>query len=359
MKITWRNIIITLVMVLTLVVIWYFFDLAIYLFLASILALVGYPLASRMSKLRIGKRSLPLSVASAITVLIILVVMLSFLATVIPLIAYQVDKIAQIDFNQIALKLDQPLKDVEGVLKENKFMSGSETLAGLVTRRLSTLLSFTSLSTLVSSILVNTGTFLFALSTILFLTFFFIKDEALIRKRIFDLLPDRHSDKLMMVIDKIKGLLSRYFVGVVIEIVSVITLITVGLLIFGVEGAVLLGIFGGFMNIIPYLGPIIGTVLSCILGIITVLATGDVTAILPTLMKIIGVFVAANLVDNMILQPIIFSTSVKAHPVEIFLVIIMGGTLAGIAGMIFAIPVYTIVRTIGYEVYQYLRNNRD
>jgi predicted PurR-regulated permease PerM len=71
--------------------------------------------------------------------------------------------------------------------------------------------------------------------------------------------------------------------------------------------------------------------------------------VLVTAIIVVLVFSAANLIDNIILQPIIYSTSVKAHPVEIFLVIIMAGSLAGIPGMILAIPGYTVLRIVARE----------
>ncbi len=128
-----------------------------------------------------------------------------------------------------------------------------------------------------------------------------------------------------------------------------ITLITTGLTIFGVENAVLIGFFGGLMNIIPYLGPLIGALIGVILAISTILSTGMYSELLSITFIILGVFLVAKLIDDFILQPLIYSNSVKAHPVEIFLVILIAGTMAGITGMILAIPTYTVLRIIAKE----------
>jgi len=125
-----------------------------------------------------------------------------------------------------------------------------------------------------------------------------------------------------------------------------ITLISLGLTIFGIENALLIGFLGGMMNIIPYLGPVIGASMGVALGITTVISNGMFDQILPVVLIIIGTFLGSNLIDNMVLQPFIYSSSVKAHPLEIFVVLLMGGSLAGIIGMILAIPTYTVIRVI-------------
>jgi len=133
------------------------------------------------------------------------------------------------------------------------------------------------------------------------------------------------------------------------------TLESAGLLIFGVPNAILIGFFGGLMNVIPYLGPIIGAVLGIILATLSELSVSNYDGLAITIFTVIAVFGAANLVDNFILQPQIYSRRVKAHPVEVFLVIILGGQLAGIAGMILAIPTYTIIKVIAREFAQRMK----
>jgi predicted PurR-regulated permease PerM len=133
------------------------------------------------------------------------------------------------------------------------------------------------------------------------------------------------------------------------------TLITLGLLIFGVENALLIGFFGGVMNIIPYVGPIIGSCIGIMLGITSILVQGSYDLLLPEFLKLAGVFLAVNFIDNNILVPYIYSNSVKAHPLEIFFVIIMGGSLAGILGMLLAIPVYTLLRVIARQFFHQFR----
>jgi len=133
-----------------------------------------------------------------------------------------------------------------------------------------------------------------------------------------------------------------------------IILLYVGMAILGVKGALLMAFIGGLLNAIPYLGPLIGALCACLFGAVDCLAANEYHTILPTVLKIAGTFIGANLIDNIVLQPLIYSKSVKTHPVEIFLVIIMAGSFAGILGMLFAIPVYTMIRTIVIEIFNYV-----
>jgi predicted PurR-regulated permease PerM len=92
------------------------------------------------------------------------------------------------------------------------------------------------------------------------------------------------------------------------------------------------------MNIIPYLGPLIGGAIGISLGIISTLAGGSYNEILPLILKLLGTFIVANFIDNNILIPVIYSRSVKSHPLEIFLIIIIGGGIAGIVGCYLPYP---------------------
>ncbi len=140
-----------------------------------------------------------------------------------------------------------------------------------------------------------------------------------------------------------------------LELLGVMSLIAIGLWIFGIENALLIGFFGGIMNIIPYIGPIIGSTIGIILGLTGVLVSGTFNELLPVFFKLAGIFLVVNFIDNNILAPLIYSKSVKSHPLEIFFVIIMGGSLAGLLGMLLAVPVYTILRVIAREFFQQFR----
>lgn len=187
------------------------------------------------------------------------------------------------------------------------------------------------------------------------MTFFFLRDEKLFFRSIMLIVPLRYQEEAENILTSSKRLLSRYFIGIVIEILTMMFLLSLGLKLLGVKNALMIGFFGGLMNVIPYLGPVMGAILGVVIGVTAQLSYGLYGDLFMVIVKILGTFIGANLIDNMVLQPLIYSSSVKAHPLEIFLVILLAGSLAGIPGMILAIPTYTVVRIIAKEFLSQLR----
>ena len=162
--------------------------------------------------------------------------------------------------------------------------------------------------------------------------------------------PDSYTLQMNNIIRDSRVMLTRYMFGLIAELLCMMILIFIGLSIFGVNNALIIAVIGGFMNIIPYLGPLMGGAIGVVIGIISNLGISAFAMILPNTLEIIGVFIAANAVDNFVLQPTIYSKSVFAHPIEIFLVILMAGNIGGVVGMIIAIPSYTLIRIIAKQL---------
>lgn len=169
------------------------------------------------------------------------------------------------------------------------------------------------------------------------------------------LTPTQYADEVNNILERTKTLLSRYFIGVILEVLLVGGLISIGLSLLGVENAFVIGFFAGLFNVIPYLGPVIGAVLGVVFAVLGALEMDFNSYILPLALKVLVVIVIVQLVDNLVLQPFIYSSSVKAHPLEIFLVILMAGNVAGVGGMILAIPAYTILRVVAKEFFDQFR----
>lgn len=112
-----------------------------------------------------------------------------------------------------------------------------------------------------------------------------------------------------------------------------------------------MGLIAGIMNVIPYLGPVLGTTIGLVLGIAGNLDLNFYDELVPLTIYMVLVFITVQLIDNTLFQPLIYSSSVNAHPLEIFLVIMIAASLAGIAGMILAIPTYTILRVFAKEFF--------
>ena len=168
------------------------------------------------------------------------------------------------------------------------------------------------------------------------------KDSKLFENSLMTLVLDNKETRLQKSINKIKDLLSRYFVGLVLQISVLFLIYTIGLLIIGVENAIVIAFLCALINLIPYLGPMIGGAIMIFLTMTSNLGESFNEVIVPTTLKVLVVIIIGQLIDNFISQPLIFSKSVKSHPLEIFLIIIIGGLLFGIVGMIVAGDAFTV-----------------
>src|SRR5690606_27255759 len=142
--------------------------------------------------------------------------------------------------------------------------------------------------------------------------------------------------------DSISNLLRRYSIGLLAEIFMVMLLVTIGLTLVGLgfNHAAVIGLVCGMFNVIPYLGPWMRAIVGWLICASLTIDADFMRHTLPTLGFMTLVFASVQLIDNVLFQPFIYSSSVKAHPLEIFIVILAAGSMAGIVGMILAIPVY-------------------
>jgi len=334
---------------------WYFSGLVLYIFLAFVFSLIGKPIAQLFHRIKIYKYRIPYGVSAFLTMLVFILFVVLIFRFFVPMLTREAKVFAGINYDDLSRNLSYLLDNVQDFLYSNNLMAEHETLVGLVTENIKDFANLTNFSNLLGGVVSATGSFLMGLFAVFFLTFFFIKDDIRLEGLAQFFFDEKHADRLTVVSEKINTLLSRYFIGLLVEIATMIILLYIGMAIFGIRAALLMAFFGGMLNAIPYLGPLIGVLCSCLFGAVNCLSVNDYQAIMPVMLEIGGTFIVANLIDNIVLQPLIYSQSVKAHPVEIFLVIIMGGSFAGILGMLFAIPVYTMLRTIVVEIFNYVK----
>ncbi len=205
--------------------------------------------------------------------------------------------------------------------------------------------------------------FMMAIFSILFIAFFFLKEQGLVDSIIKAIVPDRFEGKSLKAMDETTTMLIRYFLGIVTQVTIITVFVSTFLGILGVKNALLIGFFAALMNIIPYLGPIFGAAFAIIITVSSNIDLSFYDEMLPLLGKVALVFVIMQLLDNILLQPFIFSRSVKAHPLEIFIVVLIGSKFGGVIGMVLAIPAYTVFRVIAriflseFKVIQSLTKN--
>ncbi|MEE9437710.1 MAG: AI-2E family transporter [Saprospiraceae bacterium] len=199
---------------------------------------------------------------------------------------------------------------------------------------------------LFKSIVGTLGSLIIGLMSVLFIAFFFLREQGLFNNMISGIVPDKYEKKTLQAISGSSNMLIRYFIGVLAQVSIITIFVSLALRILGVENALLIGFFAALINIVPYVGPILGATFAIVITISSNLGLPFYDAVLPLLFKVTIVFLFMQLLDNFILQPNIFSKSVKAHPLEIFLIVLIGANIAGVVGMILAIPAYTVLRVV-------------
>lgn len=328
--------------------VWYFWHIVIYIIIAGILALIGQPIDRFYTKhlrFRNFKLSQTLSAALAFFTLFLALFLLTIFF--VPLVMEEVRIISSLDRNTIIASLQKPIENIDKILHNLNIDYESANLQSHLQEKLVSFFTITNLTRVINQFINALGDFFIAVFTIGFFTFFFLRDENLIISSIFSLIPEKHSEKFKKSWLDSEDLFKRYFIGVLIEALLVMIFISIGLWIAGIKHAVLLGLFAGLLNIIPYIGPLISCVFALVIGLTT---NPDMTT-LSVILKIVIILPVVNFADNFFLQPMIYSSSVKAHPVEIFLVILVGATMGGIGGMILAVPLYTVLRVFVKEFF--------
>ena len=331
--------------------IWYFSTIFFYIIIAAILSLIGQPIDKLYSKLHIGKFKLSQTLGAALALLTLFLVFFLLALFFMPLLTEEANILSSIDRQAAMASLQKPIESIEHILKNLHIDYESLNLQSYLQDKLISIFSVTNLSLFFNQFIGALGDFFIAFFAISFLTFFFLKDEKLIVEVMISIAPENYSEKVKHALIEIQRLLKRYFIGMLIEVLLVITFLSIGLSIAGIKHALLIALFAGILNVIPYVGPFIGAGFALFIG----LTTNTEMTMLGVIIKIFIVFPIVNLTDAFLLQPLIYSSSVKAHPLEIFLVILIGATVGGIGGMILAVPSYTILRVIAKEFFTNFR----
>lgn len=351
MKPRTQNLLIFLGLLLAGVVVYFFGSILLYLVVSAVLSLIGRPIVNFLGKVHIKRYYLPDAVKALIALLLMLGILTLLIRVSVPSVLGQAEKLEELDVAAIQEGLQEPISWAENIMQTYDLVDGEMSLEAYLREKVLSVVNTTRLSNIGNAIVGFTGDFFIALFAILFITFFFLKERTLLYRMILTPIPKPYLEKTRNVLQDVKELLTRYFIGVLGEVLLVGLLISLGLTLIGLEDAFVIGIFAGLFNIIPYLGPIIGIVFGLSLTVLGNLDLEFYTMLLPLSLKVLVVFTVVQLIDNLVFQPLIYSSSVKAHPLEIFLVILMAGNIAGVGGMILAIPAYTILRVIAKEFF--------
>lgn len=339
---------------------WYFRSVLLYVVLAAVLSLLSKPVMKFLSGIRIKGRQLPQWLAAVLSLCLIMLVFLFIFVQVIPIVVSIVQKITvNLAASDYSLPVAAFTSFVDGanawLISHLPQLGPDFRVENSIGKFISSVFDLNSIPGLiesVASVFVSIGVAIFS---VVFISFFFTKDPMLFRKIVGSMVPDSIESKVIDAIGDIEHLLSRYFVGLLIEVLGVALLNFLGLWAFariGFNAAVSIAFITGIMNIIPYVGPLVGTVLGTILAtVLKFSAVGVDVHFWAFIALLLAIFIVTQLVDNFLFQPLIYSTSIKASPLEIFIVLLIAGNLAGVFGMLVAIPAYTVARVIAVHFF--------
>ncbi|GAB5563118.1 MAG: AI-2E family transporter [Winogradskyella sp.] len=310
----------------------------IYIVVAAVISLIGRPIVLFLRR----KLKFKNTFAVITTMLLFVSLIIGLIGMFIPLIVDQGEKLSLLNiqelegniedlYNQFTTYFELNSIDVEQSIKDSNLLSK---------------LDFAVIPDFFNRLVSGLGSFSIGLFSVIFISFFFLKDSKLLEESMMSLVPARNEKRSRRSWYTIKDLLSRYFVGLIFQILILFVIYTLVLLIFGIDNAVVIAFLCALLNLVPYVGPLVSGFLMLLLSMSSNLGESFSDVILPKTICVMIGFIIAQLVDNFFSQPFIFSKSVKSHPLEIFLVIIIAGILFGIVGMIVAIPVYTAIKVI-------------
>lgn len=349
-----RYAMITAAAAVILVLCWFFRDVIVYMLLAGVVALIGRPVMDLLNKIKIKGKGLPQWFYAILTIVIILGIFLSAVTLLVPIIAGIAKDISMANIESAAHSAVLALKDLNTFMADkfpslgNDFRIEKAILGGM--KDFTDISAFSSFFSSAASFVASFGIGLFA---VMFISFFFLKDNNLFPDIIAALVPDRHEANAREAYRDIEHLLSRYFVGLIIEMAGVAIVDFIGLVFIariGFNAAIGIAFICGVMNIIPYVGPWLGGGIGALLALtmkyVCMDGSGLDVSFWVFVLILVGIFWAAQIIDNYIFQPIVYSSSIKANPLEIFIVMLMAGHIGGIIGMLVAIPCYTVIRVI-------------
>ena len=353
-----KYIIIVFVVAAVAFLLWYFSSIVAYILISAVLSLMGKPIVDGVCRLKIRNWHPPRAVGATCALIVIWVLFVAFFSFMIPLVVSQFNSLSGVDVGTLVNRFAHPIAGLQEFIQNYLPASAKEfSIEEYLTSKISTFFTTSMIANLFSStanFVVNLGIALFAIS---FITFFFLKDDTLFYNGVILLFPSRFEQQLSHALSSINRLLRRYFIGLLIESTLIMLLDTLWLVLIGLhfQTAIVIGLIIGILNVIPYVGPLIGIIIGTLIGLASQLQLISAAELLPLTLWMVGAMLATKLIDDAVFQPVIYGNSVKSHPLEIFLVILIAGSLAGVLGMLLAIPAYTVLRVFAKEFFNNFR----
>lgn len=322
----------------------------IYVVVSWVVALIGRPLFKLLDQVSVRGRHLPAAVKSALTLIFILAVLVLTIGIFMPLIFDEARRLSSIDVASVKNSLQPAVASIKSVGEKYGIEPLRQINESQISNYVFDSVNFSAIPTLLNSALSIFGNLLVATFSVAFISFFFLKDKAMVTDVIMLITPKSKEASAKRIILNTRQTLSRYFLGLLLQITAITICVYIGLSFLGIQNALLIAFFSGLANLIPYLGPWIGAFFAMFIVVSNNISASFTDVVQPKLMGLVVVYAITQMLDNYIFQPTIFSNSIHAHPLEIFLVILIAGTLGGVMGMVIAIPLYAFARIVFIEM---------
>ncbi len=400
-----RYVLMLLALIAILTLVWYFSEIVAWILVAWVLSMIGRPIMNFLQSLKIGKLKFGPSLSAGLTIFCFFLGLGLFISIFVPMFVTQARNLAAVDYEAIEESLEEPisrandylhtygvsLNDIFGFeepetqeapliipppIFKDTIIYDIDTLTGdtvsflrdtilvptnidtttlidntkpekaLPFKKLQEYFNMGMISSWLGSIVGAAGNALITIFSIIFIAFFFLREAQLFTQILQKLTPNWADEKIGHVVADSSKMLTRYFSGVILQILIVTLGLFIGMSILGIPNALLIAFLAALFNVVPYVGPFIGATIGLLLTITASLDLEFYSQMLPLLGKVALVFMIMQMVDNFILQPFIFSNRVYAHPLEIFIIVLIGAQVGGVLGMVLAIPAYTVIRVI-------------
>ena len=270
-----------------------------YLAIAAVVALIGSPLV-RFFRLKL---KLPNILAVIITMLLMVGILAGIVALFIPLLSEQSKNLSLLDIDELQTSLNTLYHQITNYLGLSSHIVEDVIDDAGLEKNILEGLDIGFIPNFLNSFLNVLSTASISLFSVLFISFFFLKDSKLFEHGLLIFIPKTKKKGTTNSLIKINGLLSRYFVGLLLQIFILFVIYTIVLLIVGIENAVVIAFLCALFNIIPYIGPIIGGVIMLTLTMTSNLGSNFSEVILPKTGYVFLGLLFGQLVDNFFSQP--------------------------------------------------------
>ena len=320
---------------------WFFRDIFSYFLISTVFAAILTPIIHFIA----NKLYLPKSISIILAVLVVFTFMALLIATFVPLVSEQIRIIRNINIEKTIDLIRSPLTSLHNSLTEMQLITtDTQSFETTIKEHILGIAKNIQVSEIFNTLFSITGSIFISILAVFFITFFLVNNPSMIKNGLLNLISNQYFEISVNALYKIEYLLGRYFRGIFIQMFFIFSIAYVGLSLANVNYAATIALFAAIINLIPYAGPLLGAIFGIMIGLSTSIYGIGSSEFNFLVVKICIVFGIVQITDNLALQPIIFSKSLKAHPLEIFVIIFVGANLGGAIGMILAMPFYTIIK---------------